>query len=115
MRQALKLTDGVLPLYNNPDGCYVVSENGDTILHITAKHAFVPLFEIFGPEDKVQAAILDRITVLEEQAVGHGFTYIIVRTESPDYYTMGLVCRKTAIEETVTPADHTQLISSLLA
>jgi hypothetical protein len=98
MRTALQLEDGVLPLYPNPHGSYLVSEDGEAILHVKSDPMFVPLFELLGSVKEIREALHTRLRCLEKQAYGYPFTYIIVRTNSPGYCTLGLVRTKTEIE-----------------
>lgn len=116
MRIALELTDGVLPLYNNPDGCLVFSETGDAVLRITAaKRVIVPMFQLHGSEDRLLLSLLDRVRILEEEEPEPAFTYIIVRGQGKNTCIVGLMRRKTEIEESMPLARNTPLINGLLA
>jgi hypothetical protein len=123
-RIALELKDGVVPVFNNPDGCHMVSENGEDILHVKAKRAIVPIFDIYGTVEGVKAAILERFEEMAKVAPDHSFQYLVVRTYQhvglcaelgvPEYYCLGLMVRKTAIEEQMPLARSTPVLDSLV-
>jgi len=97
MRIAFKLQDGQVPTFPYPEGgCYLFDEEGRNVLGLTKNRdpIYVPIFDLVGEPAQIKAAILKRVTLLEELVIDHPYIYLIVRTSTPERCSLGIVCTK---------------------